>query len=117
MDKPKCRLCGERHYGICPGNLSKSSKVERIADEVPGVSVAAKIVPAPAVKQPRVVKRGNVVQQSVVKQPVVVKQGVVQHVVKQSAKDRHKITEERKAYLREYMRGWQQRKRAKGKAQ
>lgn len=29
MEKPKCRICGERHWGLCPGTVADVK--ERVA--------------------------------------------------------------------------------------
>lgn len=33
MDAPKCKTCGERHYGLCPGN--KRTRASGRAEEAP----------------------------------------------------------------------------------
>ena len=41
MDAPKCKICGERHYGTCLGHVSK--RVAVVARAVTDASVKAAI--------------------------------------------------------------------------
>lgn len=37
MEKPKCRLCGERHYGLCPVSSREAMKAAVVVAKIENV--------------------------------------------------------------------------------
>ncbi len=86
MDKPKCRLCGERHYGLCGGGFT-----EAVVSQPPASIVERQVEAAAAEAVPQV-SAGHE-QES---EPVLLGSGG---------------RFDRAAYQREYMKRWRAKRR------
>ena len=87
MEAPKCRLCGNRHWGVCP--IEKASVIKELREKI--VHVAPKVVH----KEEKIVHSPETVVHAVVhsdKEVVHTKHG------------KYADLDKRKSYRREWMR-------------
>lgn len=99
MDKPKCKLCGERHYGMCPPRRIEGAKLVHTAPE--GAHIA--------LLSGEMAKLGVAVVVVPNETPYVVSADGTAAPIKPAF--------DRVAYQREYMREYMRKRRAAEKAQ
>lgn len=107
MDAPKCKLCGERHYGLCT-STKHTNEVARVAPA--GVGRPKGIPPSTVLNTADVAQRlerpPNALVAQRTERPASNRDGVGSNPTERAKFDRN-------AYHRDYMRDYMRKRRAK----